>query len=168
VAPPNLDAVELLADVAAALPRLLIISADRTAWLHQQVVPPNLVFAGMVSDRAKAKLLAAADVALNPMRTGSGTNLKLIEYLAAGVPVVSTGFGVRGVDVDDGRHLLVADPDRFADAVAASLADPPAAATRAARGRVVAAEGYGWPALGARFAEVVAGVIGDRASRPHV
>ncbi len=167
--PPNLDAVALLADVAAALPRLLIISAGSHGLAFtERVVPPNLVFAGMVSDRAKAKLLAAADVALNPMRTGSGTNLKLIEYLAAGVPVVSTGFGVRGVDVADGRHLLVADPEHFADAVAASLAEPDAAAARAARGRIIAAEGYGWPALGARFAEVVTAVIGDRASRPHV
>ena len=66
------------------------------------------------------------------------------------------------------RLTLVADPDGFADEVAASLADPDAAATRAARGRIIAAEGYGWPALGARFAEVVTAVIGDRASRPHV
>ena len=31
-----------------------------------------------------------------------GTNLKVIEYLAAGVPAVSTPFGVRGLDVVDG------------------------------------------------------------------
>ena len=36
----------------------------------------------------------AADVAINPMATGSGTNLKIVEYLAAGVPVVTSTVGV--------------------------------------------------------------------------
>jgi len=39
---------------------------------------------------------AAADAALNPVRTGSGSNVKIFEYLAARLPVISTQFGVRG------------------------------------------------------------------------
>lgn len=39
---------------------------------------------------------AAADFAINPVESGSGTNLKMAEYLAARLPVVSTAFGARG------------------------------------------------------------------------
>jgi glycosyltransferase involved in cell wall biosynthesis len=159
--PPNLDAVQVLAETAERLPHLLILSAGSHGLAFaDKVVPPNLVFTGTVTDRAKSKLLAAADVALNPMRSGSGTNLKLIEYLAAGVPVVSTPFGARGVDVVDGEHLRFAPPDRFADGVEAVLADPAAAARRAVAGRELARSGYGWDALGARLAQVIETVTG--------
>lgn len=43
-------------------------------------------------------VFAAADVAVNPVVTGSGSNVKLAEYLAAGLPVVTTPFGLRGYE----------------------------------------------------------------------
>jgi glycosyltransferase involved in cell wall biosynthesis len=160
--PPNLDAVELLAEVAAELPDVAFLSVGShgEAFRHR-VFPPNLIFPGTVTDRVKAKLLDAADLAVNPMRVGSGTNLKLIEYLAVGIPVVSTPFGARGVEVVDGTHLLLAEPDAFTDAVVATLEDPAAAAARAAAGRELAARGYSWTTLGHRLAGVLAAVAGD-------
>jgi glycosyltransferase involved in cell wall biosynthesis len=157
--PPNIEAAELLIDVAADLPDVFLLSAghhgDAFAGRH---LPPNLAFTGTVNDGARRQLLAAADVALNPMRSGSGTNLKLVEYLAAGVPIVSTPFGARGLEVVDGEHLLLAEPDRFAETIHRSLADPAAAARRAANGRDLAIWAYGWPSLGERLAAVLASV----------
>jgi glycosyltransferase involved in cell wall biosynthesis len=43
-------------------------------------------------------LLAAADVGVNPVAYGSGSNLKVAEYLAAGLPVVTTQVGSRGFE----------------------------------------------------------------------
>lgn len=42
---------------------------------------------------------AAADAGLNPVTRGSGSNVKLFEYLAAKLPVISTQFGVRGTEL---------------------------------------------------------------------
>ncbi|MFN0150790.1 MAG: glycosyltransferase family 4 protein [bacterium] len=64
----------------------------------------------------------AADVAANPVETGGGTNIKLLQYLATGLPVVSTAFGVRGLDAL-ARFVQVAEPD----GLAAALAAPPRA-----------------------------------------
>jgi glycosyltransferase involved in cell wall biosynthesis len=100
-------------------------------------------------------LLGAADVALNPMRIGSGTNLKLLEYLAWAIPVVSTPFGARGIEVIDGIHLRFAEPERFATTVAEVLADPLGAEQRARAGRSLVAERYGWSHLGAALAGVI-------------
>jgi len=38
------------------------------------------------------------DFALNPMLSGSGTNLKMFDYMSAGIPVITTEFGTRGID----------------------------------------------------------------------
>jgi len=56
----------------------------------------RLYFAGLVSDSAKTAWLDRATLGLNPIVSGSGTNLKLAEYAAQGLPVASTPFGARG------------------------------------------------------------------------
>jgi glycosyltransferase involved in cell wall biosynthesis len=158
--PPNLDAAELLIEVAPQVPEVLVLSVgNHGAAFADRVVPPNLVFPGVVGLRAKDRLLGAADLALNPMRTGSGTNLKLLEYLAVGVPVLSTPFGARGIDVVDGTHLRLAEPDGFAEAIVDVLADPAGAGARAEAGRALVAARYGWDALGAQLATVVGGIV---------
>jgi glycosyltransferase involved in cell wall biosynthesis len=55
--------------------------------------------------------LAAASVAAVPLRQGSGTRIKILEAFAARKPVVSTTVGAAGLDVRDGRHLLLADDE---------------------------------------------------------
>jgi glycosyltransferase involved in cell wall biosynthesis len=66
-------------------------------------------------------LLAAADIAVNPVESGSGSNVKLAEYLAAGIPVVTTPVGLRGYE--GFAHLVtVAELDEFVDAVRAKQA----------------------------------------------
>ena len=42
---------------------------------------------------------AASDAGLNMVTRGSGANVKLFEYLAARLPVISTPFGVRGTEL---------------------------------------------------------------------
>lgn len=160
--PPNLDAAELLLQIAPQLPQVLFLSVGRhgQAFEHHPI-PPNLIFTGMVSERAKDRLLGAADLALNPMRIGSGTNLKLLEYLAAGIPVVSTPFGARGIDVVDGEHLRFAEPHAFADAIAQVLADPAGAAARADAARALVAERYSWDRLGGQLAGLVTDLVSD-------
>lgn len=164
--PPNIDAVELLIEAATELPTTLILSVGfhGQAFLNR-VVPPNLVFPGIVSTRAKDRLLQIADVALNPMRLGSGTNLKLLEYLAVGVPVVSTPFGARGIDVVDGRHLRFAEPDRFAAVVAEVLAEPDAAQDRAVAAHTLVRDRYTWDSLGADLAGVVTDIVPSEARK---
>jgi glycosyltransferase involved in cell wall biosynthesis len=94
-----------------------------------------------------------AAVAVVPLAAGGGTRLKILEAAACGVPVVSTRVGAEGLALEPERDLVIADdPEAFARAVAALLADPSrrASIARSARARV---EGlYAWPAIGARLA----------------
>jgi glycosyltransferase involved in cell wall biosynthesis len=49
--------------------------------------------------------------AIVPLRSGGGTRLKILEAMAAGVPVISTELGAEGLAVTPGKDILVADPD---------------------------------------------------------
>jgi polysaccharide biosynthesis protein PslH len=52
---------------------------------------------------------ASAVAVVVPLRVGSGTRLKILEAMAAGVPVVSTRLGAEGIDATHDIHLLLAD-----------------------------------------------------------
>ena len=85
--------------------------------------PPAVTVVGLVP--AMEPELARADVAVVPLRYGSGTRLKILESFAHRVPVVSTTVGAEGLLVEDGVHLLLADdPESFAAACQRLLTEP--------------------------------------------
>lgn len=51
----------------------------------------------------------SAGVMIVPLRAGGGMRVKILNALAQGLPIVSTTLGCEGIDVEFGRHLLVAD-----------------------------------------------------------
>ncbi len=88
---------------------------------------PRMVFTGAVQDLPEH--LAAADVAVVPLEDGGGTRLKILEYFAARLPVVSTPKGAEGIPVTPGVELeLAADMETFAGVVARLRRDPDRAA----------------------------------------
>ncbi len=57
-------------------------------------------------------------VSVCPLLSGSGTRLKILEAISAGNPVVSTSVGCEGLQLQDGREILIRDtPGSFAAAV---------------------------------------------------
>lgn len=83
---------------------------------------PSITVVGEVPDMVP--YLQAAELYVIPLRMGGGTRFKLIEAMAAGLPVVSTRVGAEGVPVQSGQALLLADqPANFAAAVLQLLDD---------------------------------------------
>ena len=97
-------------------------------------------------------VLAAADVAVNPVQYGSGSNLKMADYLAAGLPVVSTPIGARGFEQHLGA-VRVTDLDGLAGAVieTAATATSPAHATDVRE--------LSWSRIGQRLHETYCGLL---------
>jgi glycosyltransferase involved in cell wall biosynthesis len=80
--------------------------------------------------------LSTDAVALNPAVAGSGVNIKLVDYLQAGIPVVSTTRGSQGLPLRPGQDLEVHDdPTAYAQAVVTLLQDPARAEVLGATGR---------------------------------
>lgn len=95
-------------------------------------------------------------VFLNGVRTGAGTSLKVLDAFAAGLPVVSTRFGVRGLRRgDDDVALLADDAPALARAVVSALRDPSSLDDMARHARALAEE-RSWRTSQRLFADVVA------------
>jgi glycosyltransferase involved in cell wall biosynthesis len=148
---PNTDALRFFLDeiwpqVIARRPssRLRVVGPPPPADV-QSGAHPSVVFTGFVSDLVAE--VGHAAVAIAPLRIGGGTRLKVVEAMALARPLVATRIGAEGLDVQDGRDLLLADaPADFAAAVLRLLNDPLEAAALGLRGRRRVEEAYGWQA----------------------
>jgi glycosyltransferase involved in cell wall biosynthesis len=122
---------------------------------------PGLVVTGMVPE--VQPYLARAAVYVVPMRMGSGTRLKVLEAMAAGVPVVSTRLGIEGIGTGPTDYASVAEtPAAFAHAVLRLLDDPAQANMLAHRARTLAEREYDWARLTPRLPALY-----DRLITPH-
>jgi glycosyltransferase involved in cell wall biosynthesis len=125
---PNTDAATWLATtIAPALRRLVPDAVVRLVGDTNPTVdalhdPPRVTVTGFVTDIAVE--LSGADLVAVPLRSGSGTRVKVLEAFAHRLPVVSTTLGAEGLGAEDGVHVLLADDaDAFARACARVLTD---------------------------------------------
>jgi glycosyltransferase involved in cell wall biosynthesis len=97
--------------------------AGSIAWARNWPDHPNIVFTGMIDD--VAPLYAAAKLVILPIHEGAGGAIKMIEAVAAGKPIVSTSFALRGALQDGMDADFVCDtPLDFASAILALLESP--------------------------------------------
>ena len=102
--------------------------------------------------------LRQSAVVIVPLRIGGGTRLKIYEAMATAKAVVSTTVGAEGLDVHNGRDIILADdPRSFAQAVIMLLRDPELR-RRYEKAAVETAARFDWPAIGERFSEVLQSV----------
>lgn len=148
---PNLVAARDVIAAARELPGLgFLVVGSVGAALGDADIPANVDVCGPVDGRFLATVMGIADAALNPMRFGSGTNLKMLDYALAGLPIVSSAVGARGLGLTPGQHYVEAEPDAdsIADALRGLAAEPPElTARRASAARAVVEERFSWTAI---------------------
>jgi glycosyltransferase involved in cell wall biosynthesis len=100
----------------------------------------NAVGAELVADvPSMAEEYARAALLVVPLWVGAGARVKVVEALAAGLPVAATPTAVEGLGLESGRHYLLGnDPEGLANAAAAILASPARAASLSAEGHALA------------------------------
>jgi glycosyltransferase involved in cell wall biosynthesis len=151
---PNQDAaVWLCREVLPALRelsreplRVLLAGTGATGEVADLGHIPEVTVLGALPDIADA--YRQADVVVVPLRAGGGTRIKLLEALAHRRPVVSTTIGAEGLELVDGRELLLADrPFHFAQQCLRLLGDPALAERLAQQGRARVLADYRRPSL---------------------
>jgi glycosyltransferase involved in cell wall biosynthesis len=146
---PNAEAIDFL--VESVMPALL----DRLPRVRLVVlgggVPSErtwLVAPGVVAYEALPAWVHAADVGLAPVFSGAGTRVKVLEYMAAGRPVMATAKAVEGLGLTAGEDYLAAETAaQFADAVLRVLADAALARALSERGRRTVRQRFDWRAI---------------------
>ena len=166
----NLDAVRYYVDqiypvMRSRLPNVRLLVTGRTDGVDLTGIGdcPGVELTGYVQDIRDVLKKSAACIV--PLREGGGSRLKILEAMAAGVPVVSTSMGAEGIKVVSGEHLLIADtPERFADAIVQVLSDNSLRDSLTSAARVLMEQHYSWESIGAQFVDMVESVV-ERAPR---
>ncbi|MDP4286097.1 MAG: glycosyltransferase family 4 protein [Bacteroidota bacterium] len=100
--------------VRRAFPQLKLVvlgSGKLPTGMNALLHDPTLDFTGRVED-VKPYYNQSA-ISIVPLKTGSGTRLKILEAMSFGLPVVSTSQGAEGIDYTDGVNIMIADEEKL-------------------------------------------------------
>jgi len=167
---PNVQAAETLA--RRVFPEVRPRHPDAELHLvgrnpHPRVLAlcgPGVAVTGEVPDMAP--YLQAATVYVAPLATGAGTRTKLLEAIAAGLPVVTTRVGIEGICAVNGQQVLLGDdPEDFTAAVLALLSNPTERRRLGAAARRLAEDLYDWPRCLAPLEGLYGGLLSARSVR---
>lgn len=142
---PNAQAADFIVRILApALPHILFVVAGGVGEaLAGRPLPHNLRAPGLVFDDKRNLWLHAADIGINPMFGGSGTNIKMLDYMAAGLPIVTTAIGARGIETSQ-DSFATAEAKNFGTAIDSLLGDKLRARALADSARRQATMFYSW------------------------
>ncbi len=155
---PNVEAAQFLLDLAPGLPTCDVVLAGTVCHaLRGATVPDNVIVHGPFDRLGKRRLLGEADIFLNPVVTGSGTSLKAVEALGAGVPMLSTPEGVRGLELAPGHHAAIVDRRDFGEAIQTLIGAPERTRLLGEEGMRYARERYTWARIAERLGDALDG-----------
>jgi glycosyltransferase involved in cell wall biosynthesis len=154
---PNRDALEYLLDdiwpqLAFANPRATLEVIGRCSRKDRARYESHAAVrcVGYIPDMRAH--VAEACCCVVPIRVGGGTRVKILDAWAMGKPVVSTSIGCEGLEVIEGRNILIRDtPGGFAAAIRQVLSDPELQMWLGNNGRKTVETYYSWKAIGRRL-----------------
>lgn len=149
---PNVDAVQyfvedifpqILTEVSDAR---LIIAGQRPVDAVKRLAAENIEITGFVPDLAE--LYDRSGVVIAPLRFGAGTQNKVLEAMAMGVPVVCTDIGFKGLEIESGEGVIHAPDSReFAQSVISLLQDAAIREKTGQKGLAIAREKFSWDGI---------------------
>lgn len=138
--------------------KLLIVGADPSPAVQKLGELPGVTVTGSVPDVRPYILRSAAMVA--PLNIARGTQNKILEAMAMGVPVVTSPAGAGGVDALDEEHFLVGDgPAAYAAACLRLMEDAGERERLARAGRERMLSNHDWQASMRRLDGIIARVV---------
>ncbi|WP_051317250.1 glycosyltransferase family 4 protein [Ectobacillus panaciterrae] len=161
--PPNVESVHyIIHHLADKCPHIEFIIAGGCCTPFSRVKKSNVKLLGRINNKEKLKLFASVDIAINPMFKGAGVNLKTLEFLSAGIPLFSTQFGVRGLNLIDKKHYINAEQEDFADKLNEFCLDKEHLKEISACGRKYINDNYSWHNIAKSMQEEIDDVINKK------
>lgn len=162
--PPNVEAVMNIIDVIAPrMKDIYFLICGSICWLFgKKKVGKNVGLISSVSEEEKLELYRISDVGLNPMQSGSGTNIKMLDYMAAGLPVIATPVGARGLDIENYEDALICDVSEFPEKIREVLDNRELYNKLSYNGRRLVEEKYDWEKIAEGMAKILEEKIEER------
>ena len=144
--------------------KLLIVGADPAPAVRKLGELPGVTVTGSVPDVRPYLHKSALMVA--PLNIARGTQNKILEAMAAGVPTVVSRTAAGGVDAVAGEHLLVADtPEQYAQAIWRILDNDSERQRLANAGRERMLSHHAWASSMHRLDGIIERCLAQRTSR---
>lgn len=168
---PNIDAVLYFTE--AIFPLILQQNAHVSLCIAGRE-PPKII-RDLALDNSQVEILAnpkdmsqiatKCSLSIVPLRSGSGTRIKILHSMAMGLPVVSTSIGCEGLEIIDQEHLLIRDTPRdFAQGVIKLINDRALWHLLQTNGRQLVEKSYDWSEIFREYEIELKKVIGDMRS----
>lgn len=144
--PPNFEAVKAIDDVASKVKNynvLFLIVGSVGEYVHK-TKSHNVFYTGYVND--VQPYLGMADIAINPRFSypGGVSNIKILEYLASGLPVISAGYAAQVLSLENDKHILISNMDEFPEKIEELILDEEKRRRLSEEGRKIAEKYYDW------------------------
>ena len=159
--PPNITGMHkllaLLGDIADDELQLLVIG--NVAASLPRDAPPWVLPVGRVD--ALEDWFHMADIAVNPVMEGAGTNVKMLDYMAQSMAIVSTPIGARGLDLRAGVDAEIVTIEQFPETIRSLLANPQRRGDIAKQAWNSAQQRFSWQPIAASMADILDRLTGN-------
>lgn len=127
----NIEAAELLANevfpkIKEAVPEVICRIVGQSASKVQHLANKDVEIIDLASDDVKGVVRSykEGDIFIAPLKGPGGTRLKIFAAMTAGVPVVATSVGAGGIEIENGKNILIADtPEELTKATVKLIKD---------------------------------------------
>lgn len=153
---PNVDAVIYF--TKDILPKVLkknkdvkfIIAGQKPVKQVENLVSENVIVTGFVKNLGD--YYQKASVVVSPLRFGAGTQNKVLEAMAMGIPVVCSNVGFAGLEVQNGEGVFMeTDPQTFADKIIELLLSEKMRETCGTKGKELAKTRFSWDIIASQL-----------------
>jgi len=124
----------------------------------------NIVITGTVAD--VRDYISKAEVYIVPIRIAGGSRLKILEAMAMKKPIVSTTIGAEGLNVENGKNIMLADsPSEFAANVIELLSNKTKSSALGMEGWKLVKNSYHWDNLSEKQNAIWIQLAGSKGNR---
>jgi sugar transferase (PEP-CTERM/EpsH1 system associated) len=155
---PNVDGVayfaeELFDRIREKFPEVrFVIAGQRPVKQVSDLASEKIEVTGFVEDISA--MYEQADVVIAPLRFGAGTQNKVLEAMAMGVPVVCTDIGFKGLEIESGQGVFHAqNGDHFVHHVCALLESEELRKSTGRKGLELAKTKFSWDGISKQLME---------------
>jgi len=152
---PNIDSARFIIEkLSAELSEFVfLISGSVSHFFKPNVMPKNVRLLEEIDDADLDAAFRSADIAINPMFDGSGINIKMLDYMSYGLPIVTTQVGARGIETFCKQPMAISSVDKFSENIKIIDEDVKLYKRMSEDGRSLITDYYNWKLISKQLQE---------------
>lgn len=153
---PNVEAARFIVEILAIkVPEALFVIGGGVCSKLADNLPINVRALGFMEEEEKQCWLQASDCGINPMFSGSGTNIKMFDFMSAELPVVTTHTGARGIAQQSTEGIIISEPEFFADAINDLMVNRAATRRMGRQNRHIVERSFAWENISPKLGSII-------------